>query len=275
MNVAREVDDGVSVIMPIWRADPRALEAALASVLAQTHERFELLVLEDASDRPAEPILARFDDPRIVHDVARTKTSMAAARNRGLARAQHELVAICDGDDVCHPERLARQVEFLCAHPDVSVVGTALRVIDEDGAPRGGRRYPALHDAIVAAMPRINPIAHPSVMFRRSAVLDAGAYDESDERICEDYELWSRLASRGVRFANLSEPLLDYRLHAGASKRTRLRATLRDTLAIKRRYWRSAQGLRGRARMAGEAALLRMPPSFVYWLFQRTTLERW
>lgn len=265
----------VTVVMPIWSADPEALRLAIASVLEQTHHELEVLVLEDASSRPAAPVLAAFDDARLRHELHPSKSSMAAARNRGLALAKHEFIAICDGDDVCHPERIEKQLRFLVEHPELSVVGTALRVIDAKGAVCAARSYPCTHEAILAAMPRFNPIAHPSVMFRRDAVLEDGGYDESSERICEDYELWSRLARRGRRFANLSEALLDYRLHPGASKRTRLRATLADTLAIKRRYWPAKQGFRGRARMMGEAALLRMPPSFVYWLFQRTALERW
>lgn len=263
----------VSVIMPIWNAEPSALRAAIRSVLDQTLTNLELLVLEDASARPASSVLDGIEDARVRHMLHESKSSMAAARNRGLRAARADIIAICDGDDVCRSDRLEKQSIYLDQHADVAVVGSWIEIIDERGIRGGQRRYPSSHDAILRAMPRYNPLAHPSVAFRKSVVLDAGGYDESEECICEDYELWSRLATAGARFANIEEDLLSYRVHAGASKRTRLQATLRDTIRIKQRYWRRARSLRSRARILGERVLLALPPSFVYWLFRRTTLQ--
>ncbi|MCB9882765.1 MAG: glycosyltransferase [Planctomycetes bacterium] len=261
--------------MPIWRADPHVLRAAIRSILAQTLRDFELLILEDASEVAARPTIEEFGDERIRHFVHPEKSSMAAARNRGLALAHGAFVAMHDGDDVSHESRLERQFEFLHANPDIDVVGSAIRVIDAEGRPVGMRDYPTTHDAILAALPRFNPIAHPSVMARKTSISDAGGYDEASTRVCEDYELWSRLAHRGGRFCNLTEALLDYRLHANASKRTRLRATLADTIEIKDRYWSDARSTGDRVRIAIERGLLRMPSGFVYWLFRKTHLQSW
>ena len=265
----------VSVIMPIWTAEPRPLEAALASVLGQTHTKLELLVVEDRSERPAADVLRACGDERVRHVVQDEKSSMAAARNRGLALARGTFVAMHDGDDVSDARRIEEQLRLLESRPDVDIVGTSIHIVDEVGRRTGARAYPQTHEAILEALPRFNPIAHPTVMFRKDVVESAGGYDESAARVCEDYELWSRLAHRGARFFNLEERLLEYRLHASASKRTRLRATPADTLAIKDRYWREARTLRDRARIGVERGLLHLPPRFVYWLFRKTQLQPW
>lgn len=117
-------------------------------------------------------------------------------------------------------------------------------------------------------MQRFNALAHPSVMFRKRVVLEAGGYRMP---ICnEDYELWSRLASLGVRFANHPEALLRYRLHPAGMKVARLRHIIRGTLEVKNRYWRRHMGLGARLRMLGEFLLLFLPPQLVVRLFMRT-----
>jgi GT2 family glycosyltransferase len=181
---------------------------------------------------------------------------------------------MCDADDEWEPTRLAEQVAFLAAHPDVAVVGSSIRFIDEKSEIRGIRSYPTDHAAIIAAMPVYNPLAQSSVTMRRGVVLAAGGYPDRADCICEDYELWSRLAHRGARFANLERPLVLYRLHRGAMKSRRLRATIRDTLWIKRTYWSDRPGLRARLRRWGERALLLLPTRLVHGLFVRTTFRR-
>jgi hypothetical protein len=154
----------------------------------------------------------------------------------------------------------------LCAHPDVDVIGSHLNIIDTGGKAMGCRRYPLDHDAILTTMPIYNPLAHPTVVYRRALLLQHGGYRDVNP---EDYDLWSRLAKAGARFANYPEPLIDYRVHADAFKSNRLRETIRGTLAVKRQYWLNEMGLRGRLRMLGERLLLWLPPRLVLKLFMR------
>jgi hypothetical protein len=153
----------------------------------------------------------------------------------------------------------------------VSVLGSQITIIDQNGRKRGRRRYPLTHEAILRALPRFNPLAHPSVMYRRGPVLDAGGYTYP---VNEDYELWSRLAWRGVRFANHPESLLEYRIHPSALKATRLREILRGTLEIKRLYWQDRMDTLGRARMLLERLMLWLPPKAVAGLFAATHFRR-
>lgn len=192
--------------------------------------------------------------------------------NRCLHEARAELVARQDADDISEPDRLEKQVAFMTAHPEVTVLGTQLAVIDEKGHLLGYRRYPCDHDSIVAAMRMWNPIANPSVMFRRQAVLEVGGYHHAYPP-CEDYELWCRLAKQGTRFANLSEALVCYRVHPeSATKGYKVRVALLYTMKIKRIYWHNEMDFKARMRLLAERLLLLLPPRFVLWLFLKTQI---
>jgi glycosyltransferase involved in cell wall biosynthesis len=264
----------VSVVMTVLDPDPRYFREAVASVLAQDYANLELVIVEDPSPRSAGEMLSVFDDARIRHVANSDRTSHSRQRNQSLSLARGELVATLDADDICEPTRISRQIRFLTEHPEVDVVGTQLCIIDADGRKIGSRAYPTTHETIVAAMPRFNPIAQPSAMFRKSTIVAAGGYRYDRFPAVEDYELWSRLATGGVKFANLPEPLLRYRLHSGGMKATRLKGILRGTIDVKQRYWLSQLGLRGHLRMALEQLLLFVPPALTYQLFSWTILRR-
>lgn len=250
--------------------DPDFLRAAVASVLAQSLQDLELVVVEDPGERSAAPVLAALGDRRIRHVVNPTRAGLAKSRNQAVNLAAAEYVAIIDGDDICLPGRMQRQADFLDAHPEVAVVGCQIEVLGADGRSRGGRAYPTDHAAIRRALRRYNPLPHPGVMFRRSAVQAVGGYRDAAPA-CDDYDLWSRLARAGRDFANLPEVLIRYRLHPGAMKRRQLRATLRDTLRVKREHWAGELGPGDRLRMVGERLLLCLPPALVAAVFERLT----
>jgi glycosyltransferase involved in cell wall biosynthesis len=228
---------------------------------------FELIVVEDPSARSAREMLSAWDDSRIRYVGHERRTSFVTQLNRGLAEARAALVARLDADDVAEPERLQAQADYLRRHPEVAVVGSQIRIIDEQGQDRGHRAYPLEHEQIVRSLRRFNPFAHPGVMYRKDLVLQVGGYQCPQYHPAEDYELWSRMAVHGMRFANLSTALLRYRIHVRATKTSRLRDTLRHTLAVKNMYWRGAMDWRDRARFWGERLLLLLPPAVVLRLF--------
>jgi O-antigen/teichoic acid export membrane protein len=253
--------------LPVKAPDPRWFPEALRSVLAQSVRDLEVIVIEDPSSVSAEPMLQEFEDPRIRYVKQERPSSLVERLNLGLGLARAPLVARMDADDVCEPDRLEKQLAFLDANADVDVVGTDLTIIDENGRAVGHRAYPTTHAAILEAFSRFNAVAHPAVTFRRATVEAAGGY-QHPERAAQDYELWSRLAAGGRRFANLPEPLLRYRVHEGAIKSTKLRETLRSTLATKETYWRRGMSLRARARLFAERLALMLPPSLVMRAFR-------
>ncbi len=261
----------VSVLLPVKDAPREYLRQAIDSIVAQTFADWELVIVEaigadGESATRALPGIADTPGIRVVE--IPPPTNLVAQLNKGLEGCRGALVARMDADDICRPNRLQQQVAFLENHPEMDVVGSQIEAIDGAGRRIGARRYPLSHEAIVAAMQRYNPLAHPAVMFRKDVVLEAGGY-RYPERAAQDYELWCRLARAGRRFANLPEPLLQYRLHAGAVKVSRLRDTIRSTLATKQAYWSDCMSWRARGRMWLERAALSAPPAAVNWIFRR------
>jgi glycosyltransferase involved in cell wall biosynthesis len=256
--------------MPVLDPHPVYFPAAVRSVLDQTLDDIELVIVEDPSARSAAEMLQPFKDPRIRHYLNPQRTCLVDQRNATLGHARADLIACLDADDVCEPDRLQKQVDYLRQHPDVCVVGSQLTIIDENSQPRGHRNYPMQHEEIIAALPRFNPIAQPAVMFRSGDVQQVGGYEYKQYVGLEDYDLWSRLAKRGFRFANHPQRLLRYRIHPGGLKASKLRGMIRGTLTVKRMHWSGQMGLRGRLRMLLERMLLWMPPGLVLKAFLST-----
>lgn len=251
--------------MPVWHPDLDYLRQSIASVQAQTLSDWELIVVEDPP-LSARSLIEGFRDPRIVHLQRNSKTSLADALNDGLKVCRADLVARLDGDDVCLPERLSRQAAYLNGHPSISVVGTSLVIINANGKEIGHRAMPCSPAEVRKAMRRYNALAHPSVMFRKAAVITAGGYENVP---AEDYDLWCRLIRDGEQLANLPEALVRYRFHEGALKFEAVRQAIRDTIDTKRRYFHGQWTLRDRLRLAAERLLLLLPPRAVLALFRR------
>lgn len=259
----------VSIVLPVHNPHPTFFGQAVESVLRQTHAEFELIIIEDPSPSSGAAILAGLSDARIRHVVNPHRTSLAEQHNRGLSLAAGDYICRFDADDVCEPDRLERELQFLDDHREVSVVSSALRVIDENGRTVGFRVYPITHDEIRRTFPISNPIANSAVMFRRELYERFGGWRTDSTLPAQDYEWYSRLASAGVRFANLRDPLVRYRLHGGSIKATKVRDTVRSTLETKRRYWMREMGLKGRATVIAERLMLRLPPRLVLAVFSR------
>ena len=258
----------VSVVVPTYRPDPRFFREAIESVLAQTHRDLELIVVEDPSDRSGRAILEGIADERLRYIQNRARTSLPLQHNRGLAEARGAFICRFDSDDICEPDRVERELAFLESHPEIEVVGSCLRVIDEHGETIAFRDYPLDHDAIVRSMRRTNPIANSSVMFRRAVYERFGGWRTDSPLPAQDYAWYSRLAVGGVRFANLAEYLVRYRLHDESIKSRHLRGTLLSTIEVKKTYWRDQMDLGSRLLMLVERALTFAPPSLVLRLFR-------
>lgn len=187
---------------------------AVSSVLAQTHRDLALVVVDDGSTDDTSTILAAFDDPRLT--VIRTDgVGRSAARNRALDALDTPWIAILDADDRMTPDRLATQVAFLEAHPEVTVVGSAVTLIDARGRPVGRIDPPGSPTAIERAMRRSNCVVHPSTMIRGDALRRLGGYRTAFPA-AQDYDLWLRLLDDGARLQNLDAPLTHYRVHDDA-----------------------------------------------------------
>lgn len=220
----------VSVLMPVYNAE-RYLGEAVESILGQTFADFEFLIVDDGSTDRSRAILERYaaQDPRI-RLTSRPNTGYAAALNELLGLARGELVARMDADDVALPERLARQVDYLRAHPDVVCVGTAVHFIDAAGRFLWDRHPGMEHEAIQErALAGDCALNHPSVMMRRAALEAVGGY-HVEFMPAEDLDLWLRLGEVG-RLTNLSDVLMKYRQHEASFSEQHQRLQLERSAA--------------------------------------------
>jgi glycosyltransferase involved in cell wall biosynthesis len=200
----------ISVVLPVYNA-ARYLGAAIQSILEQDRCDFELLVIDDGSEDGSLQIARGFEhDPR-VRVIPQPWRGLVAVLNLGTAEARGEFIARMDADDISVPGRLARQVAFLHSNPSIAAVGSAVQLIDAEGAVVG-RLIPRLSAAeIREALLSGSALFHPTVMLRRQALVDIGGYRAAFVA-AEDYDLWLRLSEQ-AELANVSDVLLHYRVH--------------------------------------------------------------
>lgn len=225
----------VSIIVATYnRAD--FIAAAIDSALKQAYQDWELLVLDDGSTDDTENIVAAFSmkDGRIRFIRQEKNVGIARNRNRGLEESKGEYIAMLDSDDVWLDEKkLEKQVAFLEAHPECAVVGTNVAIIDKDGHRTGSFEFETKDKAIRAKMLRRNQFAQSSLLYRKSAALEAGMYDPT-YAIADDYDLWLKIGKKGG-FANLPDYTTGYRVHgAGITKEKKFKAANEHMAIIKK-----------------------------------------
>jgi GT2 family glycosyltransferase len=228
-----------SLLLPVWGGDdPEFLrEAFVSTVHEQTRRPDQVVLVQDGRvPEPLEKVIAELvaDSPvRVDHVVMEDNLGLGPALDRGLAACDHEIVARMDADDVSLPTRFERQLPVLEAGADI--VGSGLLEFGSSVDEVVGRRTPPTDPAeIRRAMRFRDPFNHPTVVYRRSAVQAAGGY--TDMALMEDYLLFARMVDGGARPANLAEPLVCYRVGAGAYARRGGRALLESELALQRRF---------------------------------------
>jgi glycosyltransferase involved in cell wall biosynthesis len=225
------------VLLPVRDAAPW-LGSALASLARQTLADHEVIAVDDGSRDGSGELLDRAAarDPRLVvrHTAAR---GLPAALGLALSLARATWVARQDADDLSHRTRLERQFEWLQQHPDVDVLGTCLRLFPGAAIGVGMRRWASWHNSLLTheAMQREllidSPLAHGTMMARRTVVEGAGGWHERGW--AEDLDLWVRLFARGARFAKLKQPLYGWRQHRSSATHTDPRYTLQRFLSLK------------------------------------------
>ena len=218
--------------------DPGFLrEAVLSSTTAQTRPPDEVVLVQDGP--VPEPLAAEIKHltatlPMPVNHLALpVNVGLGPALDAGLAASSHEIVARMDADDVSVPDRFERQVAVIEAGADI--VGSGLHEFGGSVEEVVGRRTPPTDPDEIRRVIRFrDPFNHPTVVYRRSAVLAAGGY--TDMALLEDYLLFTRMVEAGAVPANLAEPLVFYRVGAGAYARRGGTALLRSELRLQRRF---------------------------------------
>jgi glycosyltransferase involved in cell wall biosynthesis len=196
--------------MPVYNAEATVLHA-LESLKAQTRHPLEIIVVNDGSTDGTMDILHHQRDIVVLDHSHR---GISATLNEGLSAASGDYIARMDADDLCHPQRIEKQVRYLDKFPEVGIVGSRVRFGGDREQQAGYAVYVdwinGLVDPETISLNRFveSPLAHPSVMFRRELFEKYGAYREGP--FPEDYELWLRWMANGVQCGKVDDELLTW-----------------------------------------------------------------
>lgn len=202
----------VSIVMSVYNASPY-LKECMDSILSQTFQDFELIIIDDGSTDNSAEIIQSYKDVRIIFRTS--KHDYINSLNMGINMARGKYVARMDADDIMFPDRLEKEFVFMEQHPDIDVCGSDVKIIG-----KSGYSLPVLanHKDIAACMVIQCPLFHPTVMMRMEKIHKVFGgnnmcqlYDP-EYKYAEDYALWAKLLKHQFIFANIEEKLVCYRL---------------------------------------------------------------
>ncbi|NIM93618.1 MAG: glycosyltransferase [Anaerolineales bacterium] len=230
----------ISVLMPCYNT-AETLDAALESIHAQTHIDFEVIAVNDGSTDGTLDVLRSWEsrDSR-VHILNQPHQGIIQALNTGLRHCKAALIARMDGDDLVEPTRFTMQRDFLNENEDITVVSCLVQGYPEEDVREGYRLYIQWLNSLITPEDIAreifieSPLAHPSVMMRKSWLERVGGYQEHGWP--EDYDLWLRMHIMGAKFAKVPEVLLSWRERAGRLTRTDPRYSVENFIRAKAYY---------------------------------------
>lgn len=226
----------VSVIIPTHNRTP-LLREALDSVAAQSFQDFEVIVVDDGSDEDITTAIGTHQTkPRVIRQV---RQGPAAARNRGIFEARADLVAFLDSDDLWLPTKLAVFVEALTQASSYSIYYGPMIPIDDSGKCVSGRSKPRHEGWITQKLFSSCFVDVPSVVCRKSVIVDAGGFDASLP-VCEDYDLWLRISLKEP-FGLIAQPLAKRRLHDNRLSKSRMSRNLGVKARVLEKFFEQAR----------------------------------
>lgn len=260
-----------TVLMSVYAGDEASeVDAALASLTGQSLPPDEIVLVEDGPVGPGiGSVIARHETgfPGLRRVPLPENRGLVGALNAGLGECRGEFIFRLDADDVARVDRIAVQLAFMEAHPEIGVCGSTMTEFREDPVqPVSMKPMPETHGEIRARLPWRNPVNHPTVCVRRSLLPDSGY---PDLRWVEDYLLWGMLMADGVRFHNLQEPLVAYRFDDETLGRRSGWLNFRNEMAV--RLWLRRHGLASFGSVLASGLLqaaIRFSPGFLqrwYW----------
>lgn len=217
----------VTVLMSVYNAE-KYLRQAIESILQQSYQDFEFLILNDKSTDNSEEIIGQYDDSRIRLVNNAQNIGLTKSLNKGIDLSKGKYIARMDADDISLPSRLEEQVAFMEAEPDVVAAGSWINIIDGKQIKLNEWHYPCYHDELVTYLLFDSCIVHPSAIIRRSIINKYNIRYDEELETAQDYQFWYE-CSRFAKLANIPKVLLKYRKHDGqisvSSKSQRNNAT--------------------------------------------------
>lgn len=223
LREAPDLDRGFSVLMSIYHGEePGHFRESIKSIFQQTLMPPEVVLvcdgpLTDALDTIIEEYQKLYPDLLKVVRLPQNG-GLGKALNEGLRHCRYELIARMDADDIAYPHRFERQINYIYKHPEIDLLNCTIDEFrDTPNKVLSRRTLPETHEALVRYAKRRCPVNHPSVVFRKSAIIRAGSYQHL--YLFEDYFLWARMIVSGARFHSLPESLLCFRMDENTYQR--------------------------------------------------------
>ncbi len=254
----------VSVVMPVFNAE-EFLSEAINSILLQSFEDFEFIIIDDWSTDSTQSIVEWFTDSRIRFFQNEENIWVARTLNKGIKLSKWKYIARMDADDISFSNRLKRQV-YLIEHSDYSIIWSWISIIDSKWIVSGTRKYSR---EFYPSIGFESPVAHPSVMYKKSIMLELSWYDVNI-KYAEDYDLWIRAKQAGFLWVNIQETLLYYRMSFSQTKFSHLKEQLKATILLKSKMRSNPEFSRTfgmEVRLHIERLLFYLPSNIVYKLF--------
>lgn len=215
----------ISVIMSVYN-EAEYIRESVESILAQTVKDFEFIIIDDCSSDNTVEIIKSYRDDRIKLYVNETNNGLTKNLNKALKLCSGEYIARMDGDDICKPDRFAKQLNFFANHPDVDLISCRMQTFGT-----GERKYrtPVTNDDILDKMLINAVMPHPGFMMRGTLVYDDGFEYDENLVTAQDYDLESRIAKEH-RLGMIPDYALFYRLHEGqvSQKKQQSQANVRS-----------------------------------------------
>jgi glycosyltransferase involved in cell wall biosynthesis len=232
----------ISVVLPYYNAES-TLKAAVESILNQSFNNFELLLINNNSCDQSCKIASRFADKdsrvKLFHE---SEKGVANAMNCGLQNARGNYLARMDADDISHPKRLEKQLQYLNSNPEIGLVGSEVNYVAHNKNTAGFKRFVnwvnSFHTTAEIELNRFVeiPVVNPTLLFKREIFEKYGACLDGD--FPEDYEMQLRYLEADVKMAKLPEPLLDWHDYSTRLTRTDERYTSEAFFKTKARYFK-------------------------------------
>jgi glycosyltransferase involved in cell wall biosynthesis len=245
----------VTVLMPVYNSE-HYLSDSIESILKQTYNDFEFIIIDDGSTDHTPNILSEYasQDNRIVLSHNRKNLGITKSLNKGLDLARGKYLARQDADDISDNRRFQKQLNYLQNHPEVGLLGTACHIIGEDGKYIC-TNYPQTTDtAIRWRMLFRNTFIHTSIMVRRKLLTQKRLFYSEELKYNEDMGLWVQMLKH-TQSANLKEPLVSLRKHEKSISAKHLKA--QELIATKISFRQLSTLLPERVLSVNEVGILR------------------
>lgn len=224
----------VSVIIPTYNGE-KYLPDAIESILNQSFQNFELIIIDDVSHDGTWKIINEYAlrDSRIRPFRNETNLGFAGNRNKAISLAQHEFIVWQDQDDVSYLTRIQRQLDLMLSDGAIGIVGSYMELFD-DKLSHGIREYPKDDSDIRKMIFRFSPIALPASMLRKEAILKVNKYD-TQFAPAADLDMSFKIGTY-YKLANIPEVLIRYRVHQNSATYKNLKRIELDTIKIRIKY---------------------------------------